>query len=123
LGRDRPSNRSVEQSIDNYVAVTDAQGRFRFPNLPPEADCHLYSLMCEAGANGGVAPVRKFRTGSDGAATELGDLVIKPAFRVAGRVVLSDGKPLPPGLRTMLDRRDAWDTLPNVDLGADGSFV
>ena len=116
-------NRSMEESIGNYAAVTDAQGRFGFPNLPPDSECHLYSLMCEAGANGGVAPVRKFRTGADGAATDLGDLAIKPAFRVAGRVVLSDGKPLPPGLRAMLDRRDAWDTLPNVDLGADGSFV
>lgn len=30
-------SRSVEQAFSNYVAVTDAQGRFRCPNLASEA--------------------------------------------------------------------------------------
>jgi len=98
-------DRSMEDSIGNYVAVTDAQGRFRFPNLPTEADCNLYSPMCEGGVNGGVAPLRRFRTGSNGAASELGDLIIEPAFGVAGRVVLSDGNPWTRPCRRDLEER------------------
>lgn len=117
------ANRSAERFIGTFAATIDAAGRFVFPNLPPNEQCFIYSHMCEAGANGGVAPGRKFTTGGDTATTDLGDLVVRPAFRVAGRVVLSDGKPLPKGLRAMLSRDEAWDQLPNVEVAADGSFV
>jgi hypothetical protein len=117
------ADRSIERSIGNFVTVSDAQGRFVFSNLPPNNACSVYTLMCEARANGGVAPARKCKIGPDGATTDIGDLVLEPAFRVAGKVVLSDGKPVPKGQRAMLDRAEAWDFLPNVDLAADGSFV
>ena len=116
-------DRSMERSIGDYAVTSDQQGRFLFPNLPAGKACFVYSLMRQAPMNGGVAPIQKFTTGADGATTDLGDLVIRPAFRLTGRVVLSDGKPLPPGIRAMLGREEAWDTLPNVDLAADGSFA
>lgn len=117
------ANRSAEEFIGSYAVTTDAAGRFVFENLPPEQGCFVYSQMTEAGANGGVAPARKFTTGADATTTDLGDLLIRPAFRVAGRVMLSDGKSLPKGVRAMLGRQEAWDTLPNVEVATDGSFV
>jgi len=117
------AERSAEEFIGTYSVITDAQGRFVFSNLPPDKACFIYSHMCEAGANGGVASVTKFTTGADSTATDFGDLVVRTAFRLGGRVVLSDGKPLPKGIRAMLSREDAWDTLPNVPVASDGSFL
>ena len=117
------ANRLGGEFIGTFAATTDAAGRFVFPNLPPGKECFIYSHMCEAGANGGVVSWHKFTTGADSTITGLGDLIVQPAFRVSGRVVLSDGKPLPRGIRAMLSRDEAWDQLPNVPVKPDGSFT
>jgi hypothetical protein len=117
------ADRSAEHWIGDYSVATDDQGRFLFVNMPADTACYLYSVMSDAARAGGVLPSRRFATGADGATTDLGDLQVRPAYRVSGRVVLADGKPVPAGTRAMLGRADAWDTLPNVGLGANGSFT
>jgi hypothetical protein len=43
-------------------------------------------------------------------------------YRIAGKVVLADGKPVPDSARMYIGRRDASDSLP-VDLADDASFA
>jgi hypothetical protein len=116
-------NRSIDESIGNYQAITDDQGQFLFPNVPAGKACFMYSLMSEAGANGGVRPITRFVTANDNATNDLGEMAVLPAYRLRGRIRLSDDKPLPAGTRAMLGREDAWDTLPNVEVATDGSFT
>jgi hypothetical protein len=53
---------------------------------------------------------------------DLGDLALGPAFRLSGRLELSDGKPVPAGTRVLISRREAWDSQQAV-VGKDGSFA
>ena len=53
--------------------------------------------MKDASRNGGVASARKFTAGKDGDTTAVGDLVVEPALRIAGRLALADGGRLPAG--------------------------
>jgi hypothetical protein len=52
---------------------------------------------------------------------DLGQLEVVPAFRIAGRIVLSDGKPIPARTRMFLGREKTQDSL-ETTLGPDGSF-
>ena len=116
-------DRSIEGFTGDYEIGSDDEGRFAFPTIPPGREYFVYTLMKDAATNGGVASVRKIKAGRDGETTAMGDLAAQPAFRVAGRLILADGAPLPPGARIMLGREQAWDQLPNVDVAADGRFV
>jgi hypothetical protein len=69
----------------------------------------------------GAVPVAKLHSGADGETTDAGDLVVVPAYRLAGRVVLSDGQPVPPQTRLLVDRQEAWDSM-QLNLAEDGSF-
>jgi hypothetical protein len=115
--------RTIEDFTGDYDIGTDDEGHFAFPTIPPGREYYVYTLMKDAQQNGGVASVRKIKAGKDGEITSVGDLVVEPAFRIAGRLVLAGGAPLPAGARIMLGREEAWDTLPNVDVAADGRFV
>jgi len=57
----------------------------------------------------------------DGQTLNLGEIQAKPAHRVSGQVILSDGKPVPAGTRILVDRPNAWDPL-QVVLDKDGRF-
>jgi hypothetical protein len=84
-------------------AVTDQQGKF---------------VLSEHGA----IPVRATSTGKSGSTLDVGILKIVPGYRLLGRLVLSDGKAVPPGTRPMLSRAHAWDQQ-IVKVAADGSFA
>ncbi|MGD0815574.1 MAG: hypothetical protein ABSA83_18430 [Verrucomicrobiota bacterium] len=115
---------AVDRTAGNYLGHfeigTDARGGFMFVNLPPDADFHVYTLMSTMGKFGSVAP-RQVHTGKDGETTDAGDLVAGPAHRLAGRVALSDGRPVPADTRLLISRQGAWDSL-QVTLDKDGSF-
>ena len=48
-------------------------------------------------------------------------LAVEPAHTLAGRVVLSDGKPVPGGTRLLVGREGAWDTQ-SATLDDEGRF-
>ena len=116
-------DRGMEGFTGDYEIGTNDEGRFAFPTIPPARDYFIYTLMKDAKRNGGVASVKKLTAGRDGETTMAGELAVQPAFRIAGRLILADGTPLPPGARMMLGREQAWDQLPNVDVSPDGRFV
>jgi hypothetical protein len=100
--------------------ATDKEGRFILGNVPPEREFVLYATMDSLRNKGGVES-RIFTTGKTGTTLDLGKLETKPTHRLAGRVVLSDGKPVPPETRLFLGREDAWDHT-EATLDADGHF-
>ncbi len=106
--------------VGNNEAGTDAGGRFAFVNLPPNIEYMLYGIMRTLKTFGAITPIR-LRTGSDGARFDAGDLMVVPGHRLAGRVMLDDGQPIPAGSRVAVGLEETWDTL-EVELDKDGSF-
>jgi beta-lactamase regulating signal transducer with metallopeptidase domain/uncharacterized GH25 family protein len=113
-------DRRAGRYLGHFEVSTGERGYFAFVNLPPDGEFELYTLMSSMKALGAV-PVRQIRTGKDGETTDAGDLPVAPAHRLAGRVVLADGLPLPEKTRLLISRDGAWDSL-QVTLGKDGSF-
>jgi beta-lactamase regulating signal transducer with metallopeptidase domain/uncharacterized GH25 family protein len=115
---------AVDRSAGNYLGHfeinTGEGGKFTFVNLPPDADFQLYTLMGTMKQSGAV-PVRQIHTDKDGETIGAGDLVAGPAYRLAGRVVLADGEPLPPKVRLLVSRDKAWDSM-QITLDAAGNF-
>ncbi len=111
------ANRASESFIGDFSVATDVDGRFLFANLPPRTDCFLYGRM-ESLAERGAIPAQQVRTGDDGAIVEVGDLLVRAGFVVAGQIRLTDGQPVPAKTQVMLSRSDAWDQLRTE---ADGS--
>jgi len=97
----------VEPATRDYFFLfqeqTDDQGRFRFEHLPEGVEFWISALRSRGfdpqpndslPDNQTFLPIR-FRTGRDGTTLELGDFELRPGARVAGRIVLADGKPIP----------------------------
>ncbi len=113
-------DRTAGNYLGHFEIGTGARGNFMFLNLPPDADFHIYTIMSTMEKFGSVA-TRQIHTGKDGETTDAGDLVAGPAHRLAGRVVLSDGQPVPPKTRLLISREAAWDSM-QVTLDKDGNF-
>ena len=106
--------------IDRAEIATDGQGRFLFSNVNADDDLCVYGLMTTLGTYGAV-PIHKVKTGSDGTTTDISDLVVEEGHKLAGRIVLDDGKPIPPHTRVLVSREHAWDSQ-IIELDQDGRF-
>jgi hypothetical protein len=104
----------------HYETGTGVDGRFAFVNIPPNLEFSLYGIMQTLKTFGAIIPSR-FRTGGEGSQVEAGDLLVVPARRLAGRVVLDDGRPIPAKTHLVIGVPDAWDAL-QFELGEDGGF-
>ena len=113
-------DRVVPNYLGHFEVATGARGAFTLVNLPPDADFWLYAKM-DSMKGAGAVPLRKIHTGKDGETADAGDLVAGPTYRLAGRVVLADGQPVPATTRLLVGREDAWDSM-QIVLGHDGSF-
>ena len=69
----------------------------------------------------GAIPARQFHSPKEGT-IDLGDVPLEKGYRVAGRIVLADGKPVGPRTRLIVGRPDAWDTL-TIETDAEGRFA
>jgi beta-lactamase regulating signal transducer with metallopeptidase domain/uncharacterized GH25 family protein len=106
--------------VGHFEVGTDADGKFAFINIPPGVDYWLYTCM-DSMKPYGMTPMRPIRAGKDGETTDAGDLVVQPAHRLAGRVALADGEPLPSKVRLLISRDEAWDSM-QIILDKDGNF-
>ena len=89
-------------------------------NVPPGVEWYVYGKMESLAARGG-APLVECATKKDGEEIDLGDLAIAPALHLRGKVVLSDGNPIPAGMRVTVASDRAFDSQTAV-LGEGGSF-
>ncbi|MEP6669762.1 MAG: hypothetical protein ABJF10_11450 [Chthoniobacter sp.] len=107
--------------ICDLTSATDADGRFVFSNVPEGVKLQLFATM-DAMQKRHAAFRMDVTSANDGQPTELGDLTAVPAYRLTGRVILADGKPVPPNTRLMLSRKNAWDSQ-LVMIGEEGKFT
>jgi hypothetical protein len=120
---------NVEICLDGFGAETfstawacfarsDGQGRFLFEHLPPNHSFVLHGTMLSMAGRGALPE------SADGSTTDIGDLELKPAYRMGGRIRLADGKPIPDGSRLILRRnRNGMGDSMEFGLGKDGTFL
>ena len=113
-------DRSAGSYLGHFEVGTAASGMFALVNLPPNADFYIYTAMNTMKEFGAV-PIQQFHSSADGETTEIGDLIASPAHRLQGRVVLSDGQPVPPKTRLVVSRDGAWDSQ-QLTLDENGGF-
>jgi uncharacterized GH25 family protein len=114
---------SVDRSENfsgDYEYGTREDGTFLFPNLPPDREYFIYGML-KSFLEHGALPARQVRIQGDGTVADVGDLSVVPGHRLAGRMVLSEDKPLPPDARLTIGRREAWDVFA-LDLPPSGEF-
>jgi protocatechuate 3,4-dioxygenase beta subunit len=100
---------------------TDNGGEFLFSNVAPNREYVVYGLMDGLKGSGAI-PAKRVRVGADGTTTEVGDVAVGPGYRLAGQVVLADGKPVPPRTRLLVSLDNGeWDSQ-TIELDADGRF-
>lgn len=106
----------------HYRATTDEGGRFLFRELPPHGSWRFYGLTGSLQGQGAVPPLQA-TTRQHGGTNELGDLTVKPAFRLAGRVVPATGHEPPAEPLTLVLNLMGVSDNQSVQTGPDGSFA
>jgi len=102
------SDRKAGQMLRCDEIASDKEGRFLVPNVTPEREFVLYATMASLKGLGAL-PTKTLTTGKSGTTWDAGAMPVQPGFRLAGRVLLSDHKPIPEGIRLFLGRENAWD--------------
>lgn len=93
---------------DPVVMSTDSSGKFQFSNVTESNSYYLYGTMKSLKPIG-TLPALAVEAGFTGTTTDVGDLNVVPGHRVSGRILLSDGKQIPPKTRISFARAHAWD--------------
>ncbi|MBN1568677.1 MAG: carboxypeptidase regulatory-like domain-containing protein [Acidobacteria bacterium] len=105
---------------DEIRIGTQLDGTFVFANVPAPVEWYIYGKMesiAERGATGAIECITK----KDGEDVSVGDIHINTGHRLRGKVVLSDGKPIPDGMRVSISTDQGFDTQ-TVPLNQNGSF-
>ncbi len=120
VGLVQTHNRLEKTYVGAASIGTDADGRFILMNVHPDDTYYLYGLMGTMTGDGALA-ARVLHVGAEGTTTDVGDLTVVRGHRITGKVLLSDGKPVPPKTRLWLGRVNAHDSQ-EVELAPDGRF-
>jgi RNA polymerase sigma-70 factor (ECF subfamily) len=115
----------VDRDSDPYPvappeAKTDANGIFRLPHILAQTEFWVYGRHGSIAGGGALAP-RRLTTGREGSTADLGVFHLEEGRTLAGRVVCSDGKPIPSGavIYASCPRASGG---PHLKLEADGRF-
>lgn len=114
-------NRDATQFFGDQSIACDEQGRFTFYNVHGEQPYFVYGMM-DSLKDKGALPARVIHPGKTGSTLDVGDLPVIQAYTLKGRVILPEGEKVPPGIKMMLGREDAWDHQ-LLELPADGRFT
>jgi hypothetical protein len=113
-------DRDAEQWVGTYSARTDESGTFLIANVLPDLEMVIVGASQDVAAFG-YTPTRRLKTTSEGTVLDLGDIDVRPGHKLAGRVVLSDGRETPQPTRLLLLRQLIGDAQ-SVELSKDGAF-
>jgi len=113
-------DRAADGFYGEYTIGTNKNGYFALANLPPNQKYCIYGKMNSLQGKGALK-THHFIAGGRDTEVDVGELSLEPGYHVRGRVVLSDGKPVPTKTRLMLSRQDAWDSL-FCELDSHGRF-
>jgi Carboxypeptidase regulatory-like domain len=106
-------------SIPEVQIGTKPDGTFVITNIPAGRIWDVYPKMESIAARRLAAKPVFCETKDDGQEIDLGDIQLQPAYTLRGKVVLSDGKPIPPDMRMTLSNESDSQMTPLV---SDGSF-
>jgi hypothetical protein len=113
-------DRGSENFLGNYAIGTNAKGEFEFTYVPPNDDFYIYTTMESIGQPASL-PLRRLRIGKSGSLADVGDLELAAAHSIFGRIVLTDGAPVPGPIQLLLTREGAWDSQ-RFMVDSDGAF-
>jgi hypothetical protein len=116
-----PADQRVETFTHWQEIATDETGRFTLQNVPAQREVTVAVRMDSLRQAGLGTAHLTLMTEGEGAVTAAVDLAATPAAPLDGRLVLKDGKPVPPGTRVLLWRQRTFDTQEAV-VGAGGAF-
>lgn len=114
-------DRDVSRFLRGFEATTGPDGQFKIPNLPANTSFLLGAKLKDLAKLGLSLAPQSLTTGADETTSRLGDLPVKTAHSIKGRIVMSDGKPVPPRTRVNLGLENGWDSL-QVTANEDGGF-
>lgn len=100
---------------------TKEDGTFALTSVPAGRIWVLYPKMESLAARNIGADVVLCETKDDGQEVNVGDIALKPAYRLRGRVTLSDGQAIPAGMHVTLSADQAWDSQ-IAPIHPDGAF-
>jgi hypothetical protein len=99
---------------------TAADGSFLISNVPEPVAWLLYGKMSTMPKGEGTEPL-EISTSKEGQFLDKVRLAAEPAHLVTGKVLLSDGRPMPEGMRLTLGANNIWDTQ-TIGINGDGTF-
>jgi hypothetical protein len=100
---------------------TKEDGTFALTNVPAGRIWVLYPKMESLASRNIGADVVLCETKDDGQEVNVGDIALKAAYRLKGRVTLSDGQTIPPDMHVILSADPAWDSQ-IAPIHPDGTF-
>ncbi len=90
----RGRDSALVRPLENREGKSDSEGHFRIPLVSSELECSIY-MQPGSLANHETTLPRSFQSGNDGTTIDLGDFEVRTGRRLAGRVILADGKAPP----------------------------
>jgi small nuclear ribonucleoprotein (snRNP)-like protein len=99
---------------------TQQDGTFAISDVPTGVQWLVYAKM-ESVASRGASKPKACITTRPNEIVDVGDIQLHQGHRLQGKVVLSDGKSVPDGMRFILGSRIVWDTQ-IASLDRDGRF-
>ncbi len=107
--------------VGNLEIGTDSQGGFLLTNITPNTDYYVYGIMGNEGKTAATI-ARRIHVGTNGTAINVRDIAVSPLHHLTGRILLTDGKTIPPMTRILISRQGAWDSK-TVMADAQGRFT
>ena len=106
--------------FEEVTIGTQEDGSFAITNIATPEEWYVSGKMESLRTRGATQPVL-CATSKDKEQVDVGDIHLKSAHRLRGRVTLGDGKPIPVGMRISISSDRAWD-FQVTTLGIDGEF-
>ncbi len=100
---------------------TKDDGTFVITNIPAGRIWYVYPKMESLAARGLAGDTVPFETKDDGEEVDVGTIHLRPAYTLRGKVVLPDGKPIPPDMHITLSADAGFDSQ-IAAVAEDGSF-
>jgi hypothetical protein len=100
---------------------TKDDGTFAITNIPAGRIWYVYPKMESLAAKGLAGNAVPIETKDDGEEVDVGTLNLQTAYTLRGKVVVSDGKPIPPDMHVTLSSDAGFDNQ-IAPVAADGSF-
>lgn len=100
---------------------TKDDGTFAITNIPAGRIWYVYPKMESLATRGLAGDAVPIETKDDGEEMDVGTINLRTAYKLRGKVVLSDGKPVPPGMHVALSSDAGFDSQ-IATIAEDGSF-